>query len=114
MKVKANLFISNNGDLRVTKKYTAANPRELAVQLIIDIPDVFFYRPMPKVELAIPEEYLIDPGTEIVAKWVAPNIAEALKLEVKTVEDGLLTMFKTNSEEVAEKFGREVKIKEEK
>jgi hypothetical protein len=94
MKVTANLFINSNGSIRVTKKDTGAYPSELAVQLVVDVPDIFFKRPMPKVELDIPEEYLISPDQEIVAKWVAPEIAEALKLEVKTVEDGMLTMLK--------------------
>lgn len=98
MKVYANLFIHSDGSLRVTKKDTSAHPAELAVQLVIDVPNVFFSRPMPRVELSIPEEYLINPGKEIVAKWISQNIADSLKLEVKTVEDGLLTMIKSENE----------------
>lgn len=98
MKVNANLFIDNRGGLRMTKKYTGAYANELAVQLVIDVPDVFFNRPMPKVELNIPESFLIDPGAEVAAKWVAQDVADALKIEVKTVEDGLLAMIKEKQE----------------
>ena len=36
----------------------------------------------------------IDPGAGVAAQWIAPNIAEALAIEVKTVEDGLLAMLR--------------------
>lgn len=100
MKVKANLFIDNRGGIRVTKNSTGAYANELAVQLLVEVPDVFFNRPMPIVELDIPQEYLVNPDAEVVARWVAHDISEALKLEVKTVEDGLLTMLKNKEEEV--------------
>lgn len=99
MLVKANLFIDNRGGIRVTKQSTGAYANELAVQLVVDVPDVFFNRPMPRVELSIPEEYLINPGAEVTAKWVAQDVSDALKLEVKTVEDGLLTMIKNKEKE---------------
>ncbi len=98
MKVKANLFIDNRGGIRVTKQSTGAYANELAVQLLVDVPDVFFNRPMPVVELDIPEEYLINPDANVAARWVAPDIAEALKLEVKTVEDGLVAMLEAEKE----------------
>lgn len=90
MKITANLFINPNGNLRVTKKDASSYPSELAVKLVIDVPDVFFNRPMPIVNLSIPKEYLISPDKEVVAKWIAPEIAEALKIEVKEIEDGLI------------------------
>lgn len=99
MKVKANLFIDNRGGLRVTKQSTGAYPSELAVQLVIDVPDIFFTRPIPIVELSIPEAYLINPNEEVVANWVAPEIAENLKLDVKVVTDGLVAMLKAKKEE---------------
>lgn len=98
MKVTANLFINRDGSLRITKKDTSAHATELVVQLVIDVPDIFFKRPMPKVELDIPEEYLVNPDSEIAAKWVAPDIAAALGIEVKTVEDGMIAMLKAEQE----------------
>ncbi len=94
MKVTANLFINKDGNIRVTKRDVSAYPTELAVQLIIDVPDIFFKRPMPRVELDVPESYLINPKADVVARWVAPDIAEALGIDIKTVEDGMLTMLK--------------------
>lgn len=98
MKVTANLFINRDGSLRITKKDPSAYATELAVQLVIDVPDIFFKRPMPKVELEIPEEYLVNPDTEVVAKWVSHDIAEALKIDVKAVEDGMVAMLKADKE----------------
>lgn len=94
MKVLANIFISKNGSLRITKKDAAAYPSELGVQIVIDVPDIFFTRPVPRVELTVPKEYLVNPDAEVAARWVAQDVADALQLEVKTVEDGLMTMMK--------------------
>lgn len=99
MKVKANLFISSNGSLRVTKKDASAYPSELAVQLVIDVPDIFFKRPMPIVDLKIPESYLIDPNQAVVAEWVARDVSAALKVNVQTVTDGLLVALKEKIEQ---------------
>lgn len=83
----------------MTRRETAAYPLELAIQLEIDVPDTFFRRPIPKVQLDIPEEYLVNPGAEVAARWVADPVADALKLDVKTVEDGLLTMLRSRYDE---------------
>lgn len=98
MKVTANLFINSDGSIRVTKKDTSAYPGELAVQLVIDVPDLFFNRPMPVVDIKIPEAFLINPDEKVVANWVAKDVAESLKVEVKTVEDGLLLALKEKQE----------------
>lgn len=90
MKVLANLFIRNDGSIRITKKDKSAYPTELAVQLVLDVPDVFFKRPMPIVNLSIPDEFLINPDKKVTANWIAPEIAEALKIDVKAVQDGLV------------------------
>lgn len=94
MKVTAYLFINSSGSLRITKKDSAAYPSELGVHLVVDVPDIFFRRPMPRVDVQVPAEFLINPNSEIVASMVATPPAEALKLDVTLVEDGLLTMLK--------------------
>lgn len=94
MKIKANLFIRPNGTLRVTKQDSRPNFGELGIQLLIDVPDVFFKRPTPVVNLQIPEAFLVNPDEKVIATWVAQDIAEALKLEVKSVEDGLVDLIK--------------------
>jgi len=99
MKVTANLFIKNDGSIRVTKKDTGAYPTELAVQLVVDVPDIFFKRPMPIVNLQIPEAFLINPDQKVTAQWIAPEIAEALKVDVKAVEDGLIAAVNAKKEQ---------------
>lgn len=98
MKVKANLFIKNDGSIRITRKDVSAYATELAVQLVIDVPDIFFNRPMPIVNLQIPESFLINPNEKVAAQWIAQDVADALKVEVKTVEDGLLLALKQKSD----------------
>lgn len=94
MKINAYLFISQNGSLRVTKRDNSAYPNELGVELVVDVPDIFFKRPIPKVEVSVPEEFLINPDAEVAAGFVSYEVAEALKLDVKTVTDGLVAMLK--------------------
>ena len=104
MKVRANLFINSNGGLRVTKKDSSSYPSELAVQLVIDVPDVFFRRPMPIVNLNIPESFLVNPDEKVVANWVAQDIAQALQVDVKTVEDGLMLALKEKVKKASEEI----------
>lgn len=104
MKIPVYLFVDNSGNIRVTKRDKAAYPRELAIQLMLDVPDVFFNRPMPKVDLNIPPEFLVNPDATITAKWIAPDIAEAIGVEVKRVEDGMVAMIEERNRQMEEKL----------
>jgi len=92
MKIYANLFIDRWGNLRVTKKDPRTNPSELGIQLVVDVPDVFFNRPIPQVTVKIPEAYLLIPDKEIAVNMIAEDVANNLELDIKTVNDGLLEM----------------------
>lgn len=94
MIVKANLYITDKGNLRITKTDYYPKPNELSVRLSIDVPDAFFKRPTPKASLTIPEDYLLQTDHEMTVNFLAPEVAEALKLEVSDVRDGLAHMVK--------------------
>lgn len=94
MRLTAYLFVSSVGGVRVTKTAVKPRPNEIGVTLKIEIPNKFYDRPNPSVNIQVPEEYLVNPNAQIVAHMVAPEIATALKLDVEKMEDGLLTMLK--------------------
>lgn len=90
------------GTVRVNKKYPEfIGSREIAFQLALDIPDVFFKRLVPTVNIQVPEDMLVNPDPEIVVSLTAGKVAEALKLDVKTVEDGLAKMLQEQNERVS-------------
>lgn len=99
MLIKRNIFITNTGEVRMTKQEKGTNLNELAVELFIDVPDLFFKRPMPIVKLSIPEEYLLNPEAEVIAEWIAPEVAQSLKVGVESVRDGLVEMVRRQEEE---------------
>lgn len=97
MIIKAFLIISSGGSVRVVKNRPYINNDEIAVNLNIDVPDIFFERLIPTVTITLPPEAIIDMDAETVVKEIAPRVAESLKLEVEGVEDGPLDM--VNSKE---------------
>ncbi len=94
MKLKCYLFISTAKKFRIATRESGAYPNEIGLNLEVDVPDSFFNRPNPKVSLEIPKDYFINPDCKIIASLAAPNIAAALKLDIKTVNDGLIQMLK--------------------
>lgn len=101
MQLRANLFIKQDGDFRITKRDTRPYPTELGVILNIEVPDSFFNRPLPTANIEIPEGILLHPNQEVTVRWASRQIAEALKFEVETVEDGLRNMFAAELEKRA-------------
>lgn len=99
MIVKANLYITDKGNLRITKQDFYPKPNELSVRLSIDVPDAFFKRPTPKANLSIPKDYLLQTDHEMAVNFIAPEVAEALKLEVSDVQDGLKKLVEAMIEE---------------
>lgn len=99
MNIPLYLFIDRNKSIRITKKDARPNPTELGMQIILEIPDVFFRRPIPKVNLQLDQQFFLDPSQEVTAKFIAPEVAQAMALEVKAVEDGLVRMIKEQAEE---------------
>lgn len=93
MKVHAYLYLSQHGGLRITKTKVNPHPTELAIALALDVPDTFFQRRIPVVNLTIPDHFA-NPGPEITARVIAPDVAAAMRIDVGTIEDGLLALAK--------------------
>lgn len=88
--------------LRLTKTTPALAGSELAVKLRIDVPDSVFRRPIPVLELTLPEDVVINPDAELVASVTADAIAEPLRLEYAAVRDGLLDLLNAAGPETEE------------
>lgn len=95
MKVTAYLFIDQWGGLRLTKREAQPRPTELAIRLVLTVPDTFFKRAIPVVELTLPNHFA-DPDRKVAAQVIAPDIADALKLDVDAVLDGLAVALRKN------------------
>lgn len=93
MILSAYLFVNSQGKIRITRKETGTYPDELALHLKLEVPDSFWNRPIPSVDIVVPE-FSLQPEPEMTARIVAPEIANKLKLDVKQVEDGLANMLK--------------------
>ena len=94
MKIKAYLYVDIYKNIRLKKTHTKPSPSEIVIELSVNIPEEFFKRPMPVVNIDIPKDFLIDPDFESVSHFAALEIADKLKLDLKLVEDGLLNLFK--------------------
>lgn len=89
MQVSAYLVVSNSGSLRVVKTRPHLSNREIALTLKLDIPNVFFDRLMPTVQISVPKEAIIDVSPEVAINIAAASVSEALKLDFVEVRDGL-------------------------
>ena len=98
MKLTAYLFVNSQGKIRITRKETGTYPDELALHLNIEVPNSFWRRSIPSVNIQVPD-FQLEPSAEVTAAIVAPEIADKLKLDVKAVEDGLVNMLKAKQEE---------------
>lgn len=96
---KARYYGGRSASLRVTKGAPDLNSNEIALKLRIDVPDTVFDRPIPLLKLDMPQDLVMNPDAEVVTQITAQTVAEALKLDVETVEDGLVKMLKKQKKE---------------
>ena len=101
--VRQGRYNQQSATLRVTKQQPKLAANELAFNLSINIPDTMFKRLIPVVKIDVPGDMLVNPNPDIALSLTAASVAEALRLDVKTVEDGLKQMLtdkeKNNGEE---------------
>ena len=79
------------------KNKPSLSNRQIAVYVKITVPNAFFERLTPVVEIELPEEAVVSPNIKSVIKLTALEVADKLQLEVEDVEDGLATMIKEKS-----------------
>lgn len=107
MKLNATLYVTQSGSMRINKGTNKPQPREIAIRVNVTIPDRFFVRPVPTVDITIPESAVINSNEDIAIKVTAADLSEKLNLDVSAVEDGLAEMFRLTKEKNKITLGEE-------
>lgn len=77
---------------KVTKAKPAITNREIAIAINIVVPNAFFERLTPVINIELPSEAVVNPQVESVINITALEVADKLHLNVTDVEDGLRTL----------------------
>lgn len=80
--------------IKVTQGKPSINNRQICVAVHIKVPNAFFERLTPVIEIELPSEAVVNPNLETVIKLSALEVADKLELDVTDVEDGLRTLIK--------------------
>lgn len=89
------------GNLRFVKTKPSLNSKEIAIEAKIDVPDVFFERLIPTIEIKVPATAAIQPSIETTVNVTASAVGEALNIEVGKVEDVLTQLVEERQAENA-------------
>lgn len=89
MKIQAYLIISQSGSVRMVKGAPSLSNIEIAIKVNLNIPDSFFHRLIPVVDIDVPADAILSPGIESVVHMMSQEISEKLEVDVNDVEDGL-------------------------
>lgn len=98
-KVGPNYYQRNTAEMRVTKQKPTLKAKEIAFSLEITLPDTLWDRPITEVKLDVPRDILVNPEAETAVQMIAPQVADALRVEVKDIEDGLRAAITKRNEE---------------
>ena len=77
------------GSLRFVKTKPSLSSKEIAFEAKIDVPDVFFERLIPVIEIKVPADAAIQPNIETTINVTSQTVGEALGVEVGKVHDAL-------------------------
>lgn len=99
MNIKAFLIINDGGSIRVTKNRPYLNNNEISVLLNVDVPNRFFERMIPVVDIRLPEEAVIQPEMDVALSITSQEVADKLKLDAQEVFDGLKDMVERKKQE---------------
>lgn len=94
-----NYYPRRSAEVRYVKTKPTLRAKEIAFKMTIKLPSTLWDRPTPEVTLDVPKGILYDMDAETAVKLVAPEVADALKLEVESVQDGLTEMLKKKIED---------------
>jgi hypothetical protein len=92
MKIEAYLVINRGSSIRVVKQRPNLSNDEIAIKLNLEIPQEFFERIIPSVDILVPIDSMIKPDIEVVTRINAEMISKAMNLNVNDVQDGLKEM----------------------
>lgn len=84
--------------MQVRKNPPYLNSDEVSFRLKINLPDDFFKRIIPLIEVDIPKEAIYNPDAELSLDLLSAEVAEKLKLEASEVKDGLTELLKQKIE----------------
>lgn len=76
----------------VTKGKPGLTNRQIAIAINIKVPNAFFERLMPVINIELPAEAVVNPDVKTVIDLSAIEVAENLHLEVTEVSDMLSQM----------------------
>lgn len=99
-KTGSNYYPRKVADVRYMKTKPTLKAKEIAFSVEIILPDTLWDRPTPEIKIDVPKDVLYNMDSEVAVQVLAPEIADALKLEVTAVQDGL-------TELIAEKLSAE-------
>lgn len=96
--IKAFLIIGRNGSLSVRKNRPFLNSDEVSFKLNVSLPDDFFDRIIPVVDIEVPKEAIYNPEASLTMDLMSEEIASKLNLEISEVRDGLVDLMKKKLE----------------
>lgn len=88
------------------KKYTirlvngkpSLKPSEIALKLSIQVPDVFWDRVIPAVDIKVPENAILSPDIGSVLTITADEVSQKLNIDFQDVLDGLTESIRKKNE----------------
>lgn len=79
---------------KITKSKPAITNREIAIAINVKVPNAFFERLTPVINIELPSEAVANPDVEAVINLTAIEVADKLQLDVTDVTDGLRDLIK--------------------
>lgn len=89
MSVTAYLMVNKAGSVRINKNGLDVRTDEVTIELRLTIPETFFNRPRPVVDITIPDDLIQSLTPESAVQITASAVAGALGATVEQVMDGL-------------------------
>lgn len=83
------LIISRGGSLNVRKNRPALSSDEVSFKLKVNLPNDFFNRIIPVIEVSVPKEALYNPEATVAMELLSVELAQKLDLEASDIRDGL-------------------------
>lgn len=87
-----------SAEVRYVKTKPTLRAKEIAFEMDITLPDTLWARPTPQIKLDVPKDVLYDMDAKVAVQMITPEIADALKVDIKTVQDGLTEMLRVQAE----------------
>ncbi len=94
MTIRAYLIIGRSKTINIRKSRPDLSSDEVAFQIAINLPNDFFERVIPTIDVQVPKEAIYNPEATLVLDLMSSEIANKLRLEVSEVRDGLQEMMR--------------------